>query len=71
MTAHFLMNLRPWKVASGNRLVVVHIRTKGVTPRWRRLTQKEVQQQQAMAKRLGVAMLRIPASAIDKVEMAR
>lgn len=55
MTAHFLMNLRPWKVASGNRSVVVHIRTKGVTPRWRRLTQKEVQQQQAMAKRLGAA----------------
>lgn len=71
MAAYFLMNLRPWKVISGNRSVVVHIRTKGVTPRWRRLTQKEVQQQQAMAKRLGAAMLRIPTSAIDKVEMAR
>lgn len=71
MTAHFLMNLRPWKVISGDRSVVVHIRTKGITPRWRRLTQKEVRQQQAMARRLGAAMLRIPASAIDKVEMAR
>lgn len=71
MTALFLMTLRPWKVVAGSRSVVVHVRTKGVTPRWRRLTQKEVEQQQAMAKRLGAAMLRLPSSAIDRVEMAR
>jgi hypothetical protein len=71
MTSHFLMNLRPWKVVAGGRSVVVHIRTKGVTPRWRRLTQKEVAQQQTMAKRLGAAMLRLPSSSIDRVEMAR
>jgi hypothetical protein len=71
MTAHFLMNLRPWKVIAGNRSVVVHVRTDGVTPRWRRLTQREVEQQQALAKRLGAALLRLPASAVDRVEMAR
>jgi hypothetical protein len=71
MSAHFMMNLRPWKVVAGGRSIVVHIRTKGVTPRWRRLTAREVKQQQAMAKRLGAAMLRLPASAVDRVEMAR
>jgi hypothetical protein len=71
MSVHFLMNLRPWKVVAGGRSIVVHIRTKGVTPRWRRLTEREVKQQQAMAKRLGAAMLRLPASAVDRVEMAR
>lgn len=71
MQAHFLMTLRPWKVVAGGRSVVVHIRTKGVTPRWRRLTQREVEQQQVLAKRLGAAMLRLPSSAIDRVEMAR
>ncbi|MDA0342390.1 MAG: hypothetical protein O3B74_12425 [Proteobacteria bacterium] len=71
MSAHFLMNLRPWKVKAGGRSVIVHIRTQGLTPRWRRLTAKEVREQQALARRLGAAMLRIPASAIDGVEMAR
>lgn len=71
MSAHFMMNLRPWKVVAGGRSIVVHIHTKGVTPRWRRLTEREVKQQQAMAKRLGAAMLRLPASAIERVEMAR
>ena len=71
MSAHFMMNLRPWKVVAGGRSIVVHIRTKGVTPQWRRLTEREVKQQQAMAKRLGAAMLRLPASAVERVEMAR
>jgi hypothetical protein len=71
VAAHFFMHLRPWKVVAGGRSVVVHIRTDGITPRWRRLTQKEVRQQQALAKRLGAAMLRLPSSAVDRVEMAR
>lgn len=71
MGAHFLMNLRPWRVMAGGKSVVVHVRTKGLTPRWRGLTQKEVREQQAMARRIGAAMLRVPATAIDRVEMAR
>ncbi|MBM85228.1 MAG: hypothetical protein CMM47_04315 [Rhodospirillaceae bacterium] len=71
MSANFLMNLRPWKVVTGERSVVVHIRTEGLTPRWRAQTQKEKRQQQAMARRIGAAMLRVPPSAIERVEIPR
>lgn len=71
MSAHFLTHLRPWKVVKGERSVIVHIRTKGLTPRWRKQTQKEIRLQQAMARRIGAALLRVPPSTIERVEIPR
>ena len=51
--------------------VVVHVHTKGLTPRWRTLTQQEVREQQAVARRIGAALLRVSATAVDRVDMAR
>lgn len=70
MRAHFFWTARPWKVSAYGRSVVIHVRTNGLTPRWRKPTASEVAQQRALARRLGATRLRVTAAEVEKVEMA-